>query len=145
MGKNIDQKTLLSTDYFNTFNSVIMLFDMLPEMPELLEEVAQWQFLDYVGHFKASGLDFAQLAIEAYEYTPTETKTLFEHKIKGMRIFVEEASRTLHRLQEAGEMTTFAAYGRMATTLLRGMVEEGNGIIHGRSETLNQESINQMF
>ena len=66
IGTNIDQKSLLSTDYFNTFNSVAMLFDMLPDVPELLEEVEQWQFYDYVDHFKASGLDFAPLAIEAY-------------------------------------------------------------------------------
>ena len=30
-GTNIDPRSLLSTDYFNHFNTVIMLFSMLPD------------------------------------------------------------------------------------------------------------------
>ena len=38
---NIDSRSLLSTDYFNTFNSVVMVLDVLPDAPELLEEIAE--------------------------------------------------------------------------------------------------------
>ena len=81
MGTNIDPRSLLSTDYFNTFNSVVMVLDLLPDAPDLLEEVEQWQFYDYIGHFQRSGLDFAQLAIETMErvlpwYTVASTSSL---------------------------------------------------------------------
>jgi hypothetical protein len=144
-GTNIDQRSLLSTDYFNTFNSVVMLLDMLPEVPDLLEEIEQWQFFDYAAHFKASGLDFAELAIEAYAYSPPELREAFEHKINGMRIFIEESTRMLRRLSDAGETQTVASFSRMAAELFRGMMEEGNAIVHGSSATLNQTDIDKMF
>jgi hypothetical protein len=144
-GTNIDPRSLLSTDYFNTFNSVVMLLDMLPDMPELLDEVDQWQFYDYVGHFKASGLDFADLAIESYEYSPPELRTAFERKINGMRVFIEEASHTLRRLYDAGEMDTFGRFARQAVVLFRGMMDEGGAIVHGYDSTLNQDAIDKLF
>ncbi|MDE1900946.1 MAG: hypothetical protein KGI37_04780 [Alphaproteobacteria bacterium] len=144
-GTNIDTRSLLSTDYFNTFNSVIMLFDMLPEMPELLDEVEQWKFNDYVGHFRDSGLDFAGLAIESYAHVPPDLKLAFERKIDAMRIFVEEASRTLRRLNDAGETATFGKFARYVAELIRGMVEEGSAIVHGHDSSMDQSAIDAMF
>src|SRR5690242_593171 len=54
-GTTIDGGTLLSTDYFNSFNEVIMLLGMVPEMPAMLEEVQAWRFRTYEEHFRASG------------------------------------------------------------------------------------------
>jgi hypothetical protein len=144
-GTNIDQRSLLSTDYFNTFNSVIMLFDMLPEMPELLDEIDQWQFYDYVDHFKQSGLDFANLAIEAYPYAPSEIRDSFERKINGMRVFVEEAARMLRRLHEAGEMTAFNIFSRHIADMCRQMISEGGSIVHGQNAILDQHAIDSLF
>ena len=144
-GTNIDQRSLLSTDYFNTFNSVVMLLDMLPDAPELLEEMEQWQFYDYIGHFKASGLDFADLAIEAYPHSPPELRQAFERKIAGMRIFIEDATHTLRRLFEVGEMETFVHFAKQASQLFHGMMEEGGAIVHGHDATLNQDAIDQLF
>ena len=42
-GTTIDPNTFLSTDYFNLFNEVIMLFGMLPDMPDMLEEIDLWK------------------------------------------------------------------------------------------------------
>jgi hypothetical protein len=144
-GTNIDQRSLLSTDYFNTFNSVIMLFDMLPDAQDLLEEIEQWQFYDYVEHFKASGLDFSDLAIEVYAFSPPDLRQMFERKINGMRIFIEEATHTLRRLYDAGELQTFNNFAIMSSTLFRGMMEEGNAIVHGAMVAMNQSDIDKMF
>ena len=38
-GSNIDETTLLATDYLNHFNEIVMLLEMVPDMPEMLEEV----------------------------------------------------------------------------------------------------------
>ena len=143
-GTNIDQRSLLSTDYFNTFNSVVMVLEMLPEAPELLEEVDGWQFYDYVEHFKASGLDFAGLAIEAYPHAPTDLREAFERKINAMRIFIEESRHMLRRLYEAGEIHTFSSAARMAAVLFREMMEDGNAIVHG-SNVSTQRDIDKLF
>jgi hypothetical protein len=143
-GTNIDQRSLLSTDYFNTFNSVLMVIEMLPDAPDLLEEVEQWEFYDYAGHFRHSGLDFAELAIEAYQYCPQELREAFERKINGMRILLEESAHMLRRLYDAGELQVFAVIARTTSGLIRSMMEEGNGIIHG-TNTLVQNDIDKMF
>ena len=144
-GTNIDPRSLLSTDYFNTFNSAVMIFDMLPDAPDLLDEVDQWQFYNYVDHFKNSGLDFAPLAIEAYEFVPPDIKMKFERKIEGMRVFVEEAAHTLRRLYGAGDMQIFNDFARQATELFRGMMEEGSSLVHGADSSMNQDSIDALF
>ena len=38
-GSNVNDQTLLATDYLNHFNEVVMLLEMLPDMPEMLDEV----------------------------------------------------------------------------------------------------------
>src|SRR3546814_6668569 len=40
-GKNINQNTLLATDYLNHFNEIIMLLEMLPSMPECYGDAAE--------------------------------------------------------------------------------------------------------
>jgi hypothetical protein len=144
-GTNIDARSLLSTDYFNTFNSVVMLFDLLPSCPEMIEEIDQWEYYDYVQHFEHSGLSFAQLAIEAYQYAPTELRERFERKINGMRIFIEEAAHTLRALHDAGETSTFCNFARAAVILFRSMMTEGSSIVHGDEATLSQDSIDKLF
>ena len=143
-GTNIDQRSLLSTDYFNTFNSVVRVLEMLPDAPELLEEVEAWKFYDYVEHFKASGLDFAELAIEAYPYAPPDLREAFEKKINAMRIFIEESRHMLRRLYDAGEIKTFSTVARMAAVLFLGMMEDGNAIVHG-SNASTQTDIDKLF
>lgn len=142
-GTNIDQRSLLSTDYFNTFNSVVMVLDMLAEAPELLEEIEQWTFCDYVGHFRGSGLDFADLAIEAYAHAPVELRTAFERKIGSMRIILEDCAKTLRRLYDIGDMEAFATFARAVCELFHGLIAEGNAIVHGGS--MSQTDIDAMF
>ncbi len=36
-GTNINEQTLLATDYLNHFNEIAMMLEMIPDMPEFLE------------------------------------------------------------------------------------------------------------
>ena len=65
-GTNINEQTLLATDYLNHLNEPIMLFEMLADVPELLDELAEWQPKSYVEHFTDSAFSDKDLAIEAY-------------------------------------------------------------------------------
>ena len=66
-GKNIHEETLLATDYLNHFNEIIMLLDMIPSMPECLEDAKAWEPKTYVEHFRDSGFADKDLAIFAYD------------------------------------------------------------------------------
>lgn len=144
-GTNIDPRSLLSTDYFNHFNTVIMLLGMLPDMPELLDEIDAWEFISYCDHFKASGLDFAPLAIELYEHVPESLKTRFERKTEEMRIFVEVSRLGLRRLHESGGIEKFQDMCLRVSRELQNMVDDGGAIVHGADASLDQGAINKLF
>ena len=112
-GTTIDSSTLLSTDYFNLFNEVIMLLGMLPDMPDMLDEVVAWQYKTYSQHFAESGLAFAPLAIEAYPHAPPALLMSFEQNTEKMRSTVEEAKRVLGDELAAGDADLFAAKTRV--------------------------------
>ena len=143
-GTNIDTRTLLSTDYFNAFNSIVMVLDMLPDAPELLEEIEQWHFVDYVEHFKTSDLDFAALAIEAYPFAPEELRLAFEKKVSAIRQILEELPAILRPLIEHGEKGVFAEKTKTIAAQLRTLMEEGNGIVHGSSAAV-QADVDKLF
>jgi hypothetical protein len=145
VGTNIDPRSLLSTDYFNHFNSVIMLFNMLPDMPELLDEIDAWTYIDYCQHFRESGLDFAQLAIDAYVHVPPSMKEKFERKSREIGNFVEISRIGLRALLKNGEIERFADMARRASADMQAMVDEGGAIVHGHEEGLDQSSINKLF
>ena len=64
-GTNINTSTLLAIDYLNHFNEVIMLIEMVPDMPDIIEDVLAWQARTYVKHSADSGFQDQDLAIEA--------------------------------------------------------------------------------
>lgn len=144
-GTNIDTRSLLSTDYFNHFSSVIMLLGMLPEMPELLDEIDAWKYISYTQHFKDSGLDFAPLAIEAYDHVPTKLRTKFERKVEEISNFVEISRLGLRHLLEAGDKERFAELARRTSRDMQAMVDAGGAIVHGHDDTLDQSSVDELF
>lgn len=144
-GTNIDTRSLLSTDYFNHFNTVIMMLGMLPDMPELLDEIDQWQYISYCQHFKESGLDFAPLAIEAYEHVPGKIRQKFERKTEEIANFVEMSRLGLRRLLETGEMDRFADLARRASRDMQAMIDDGGALVHGDEVAMEQSSIDNLF
>jgi hypothetical protein len=69
-GTCISTQTFLANDCLNNFNEVVMLLEMVPDMPDVLEDLKEWTPVTYLKHFEASGLSENQLAIEAYERDP---------------------------------------------------------------------------
>jgi hypothetical protein len=90
-GKNINQNTLLATDYLNHFNEIIMLLEMLPSMPECYGDAVGWRPKSYTDHFRDSGFSDAELAILAYENAPENYRQAFDATIEQMDRLVLEA------------------------------------------------------
>jgi hypothetical protein len=144
-GTTIDGTTLLSTDYFNSFNEVIMLLGMLPEMPEMIEEIDAWRFRTYEEHFGDSHLPFAALAIEAYAHVPSAIRDRFEQTIAQMRDTVDEARGILGPLAGQGEFDRFKLSAIDYSMRLQALVDTGSAIMHGADQISDQSAIDALF
>jgi hypothetical protein len=144
-GTTIDGGTLLSTDYFNSFNEVIMLLGMLPEMPDMIDDIKAWRFISYEEHFRASGLPFAGLAIEAYAHVPPTVRDRFERTVTAMHETVDEARDTLAELAAPATLDRFKHSAVDYSMRLQGLVDTGSAIVHGAGETSDQDAIDAMF
>jgi hypothetical protein len=144
-GTTIDDGTLLSTDYFNSFNEVIMLLGMLPEMPEMIDDIKAWHFITYEEHFRASGLPFAKLAIEAYAHVPPAVRERFESTLAEMHGTVDEARETLAELAGPATLDHFKHSAVEYSMRLQGLVDTASAIVHGAGETSDQAAIDAMF
>lgn len=145
----IDDRTLLSTDYFNHFNEVIMLLSMLGDMPDMLDEIVAWTPKTYRQHFEDSGLAFAPIAIEAFEHVPMEFREPFDETINDMNSLIVEAVATLSPMRDDQMMLGFTAgdYWRR----LQDLVDRGSAIVHGSVQdhnpavTMDQSEIDDLF
>src|SRR5258708_34120227 len=64
---NINPVTGLASDYLNHFNEAIMVLELLPQMPDCIEDLIIWHPMTYPEHFAASTFRDRELAIAAYE------------------------------------------------------------------------------
>lgn len=144
-GTTIDPGTLLSTDYFNLFNEVIMLLGMLGDMPDMLDEVTGWKFKTYQQHFAESGLAFGPLAVEAYPHAPPSAREHFERTIQRMHDTVEEAKVMLIDARDQGDTEMLADMAINYSMMLQQLVDTGSAIIHGADGIMDQSSIDDLF
>src|SRR5688500_2569618 len=78
VGSNVNERSLLATDYLNHINEVVMLLEIVPDAPECLDDCKAWAPLEYAEHFRNSGIADRELAIEAYPHSPPQYKLPFD-------------------------------------------------------------------
>jgi len=145
IGTTIDPESLLSTDYFNHFNEPIMVLGMLPDMPEMLDEVDGWQFCTYCEHFNGSGLPFAGLAVEAYELAPSQIRQRFDKIAVQISMLIVETRVRLRFALEDGNLDKFREVAELHAMELQGMVDDGGAIVHGNAKSSDQCAIDDLF
>ena len=128
---NINPTTLLATDYLNHYNEVIMLFEMLPDMPDCLEDVEEWQPRSYVEHFQNSGFQGKALAIAAYRHTPASLRAHFESICAELDKCIIEAAVKARMLHEQGREAEFRDLCQNAHLRFSPLLDQLNGAIHG--------------
>lgn len=144
-GTNINPKTLLATDYLNHFNEIIMLFEMIPDMPEIIEDCKEWKPICYKEHFKQSNFPDSLLAIEAYDFVQTEYRESFENSVVKMNILIAgsivEIEETL--LKENKETLTNVVSG--ISIKLQRQIDTLSAVIHGSKEVMKQVQIDSLM
>ncbi len=145
-GTNISGQTLLATDYLNHFNEIVMLLDMLPDMPDMIDECKLWQPKSYVEHFAASTFSDRQLAIDAYARVPSRYRRPFEETVAQLNSLITSGIAQLDADIAAGvedEILRFAcvAISRAAQALM----DCASAIIHGSDRAMAQAEIDGML
>ena len=129
---NINPVTGLATDYLNHFNEIIMLLEMIPDMPECVEDFLQWQPLSYAEHFVASNFKARDLAIEAYEQADAKIRTEFDYVTTTMTSILTAVGDAM---REATQDSTRNKLAQQAAGWVKPLVSAAGGIINGGSDT----------
>lgn len=144
-GKNINEKTLLATDYLNHFNEIIMLLDMVSGMPDFLEDAKEWAPKSYVEHFRDSSFAEKELAIFAYENAPEAFRRSFDHAVARMNRLVAEGLTSIEQAVEARDEALIAGTIEDVTGALRTFVDVVSAIIHGDQRTVDQSEVDAIL
>lgn len=149
-GTNINPVTMLATDYFNHFNDIEMVLEILPSTPECFAEIADWQPKGYIEHFAQSGLRDAPVAMAAYLRVDPALKAAFLAIIEELNTVtlqaIEKVRATLPDIGDEG-----AAICNEAASEMRALLNEASALVNGtsaapeRGGSETQDAINALF
>lgn len=144
-GKNINQTTLLATDYLNHFNEIIMVLELLPDMPDCLEEAQAWAPKSYAEHFRDSSFADKELAILAYENAPAEHRQPFDRVVASMDALIAKGLADITAAVTAGDGDRLRTLVETVTGKLRRLIDMASAIIHGNQHTMDQGEIDRIM
>jgi hypothetical protein len=144
-GTNINRNTLLATDYLNHFNEIVMIMEMIPDMPEMLNDCNMWEPKTYVEHFRASSFKDKELAIKAYKAAPDEYKSSFEEAVMQLDFIVVQSLERVKVALRKGDENTVRNWVSTAVNSIYVFIELIGNIISGTHVKLNQESIDTIM
>ncbi|QQP87363.1 hypothetical protein IGS68_14665 [Skermanella sp. TT6] len=138
---NISGKTLLATDYLNHFNEIVMLIEMVPDMPDMVEDCRAWHPKSYQQHFRDSGFSEKELAIEAYDHVPNKFRSPFEATIAQMDAVILFTLDRMEAAIAAEDSDRLRFDCSTSVEMLHKIMQVANGIIHGTTHVMQQTEI----
>ena len=144
-GSNIDGTTLLATDYLNHFNEIVMLLEMVPDMPEIMDDVKAWRPKAYKAHFQDSTIAEKDLAIEAYDHVPAIYREPFERTIEQINAMIPSTIERLEKNLAADEQETLKINAQTLSRLIQRLMDTASAIIHGSDKTMDQSEIDNLL
>lgn len=144
-GTNVNERTLLATDYLNHINEIIMLMELVPDAPECLEDCRAWEPKTYVQHFEGSSIADRDLAIAAYPYAPPAVRWIFDLLVVEMNRLVERAIPAIDAANSAGDMERCRHIVEMSVSGLRTMVDQASAAIHGDAAVMDQAGVDELL
>ena len=153
-GTTINETTLLATDYLNHFNEVVMILDLLTEMPDMIVEAQEWKPKSYQAHFADSVFPYRDLAIAAFEDAPAEVRALFDPLIESLNEMVIASVAKIAAAVESGDSVRLEHLVQTASRKLHNSISRASAIINGKitavdsTQTdviMDQTSIDSLF
>jgi hypothetical protein len=133
-GLHINAATGLCTDYLNHFSEAIMLLEMLPAVPESVEDFLAWEPCGYAEHFASSSFKNRDAVIAAYKAAnPALRQSLDElaNSMNMMLLATREAMKSRTTVASTNTMAQCAIswvkplVERAATLINAGVLPEG--------------------
>lgn len=122
-----------------------MLVEMVPSMPECIEDICQWQPKSYEQHFAESGFSDKDLAIEAYHRAPAPLKKRFDATINKLDAGIISAIEALKETYEMEIPEYLNILCEKLTNELRHNIDVASALINGHgthdSTTLENDSV----
>lgn len=144
-GANINPQTLLATDYLNHFNEIVMLLDMVADMPDLLDECKAWAPKSYQDHFRDSSFRDKDLAVEAYNHVPARFRQPFEDTIAHMNDLVAQSIDRLDDALGLGDEDLVRVRAHAASHAVQRLMDVASSIIHGSDRAMDQDAIDTLM
>lgn len=127
---NINPRTGLATDYLNHFNEAIMLLEMVPDIPECIDDFLGWEPMSYREHFAASNFKARDLAISAYDSSDPALRTEFDNITSTMTSILTSVGAAMRQARHAETRTILAeqaaGWVKPLVTLAGAMINGGN-------------------
>ena len=127
---NINPQTGLATDYLNHFNEAVMLLDMIPDVPDCVQDFMEWRPLSYAEHFNASYFTARELAIAAYEEADAAVRGEFDALTTAMTDILVAVGNAMREVRHESSRGILAG---QAAGWLRPMVGQAGGVINGKA------------
>jgi len=137
-GTNVNPTTLLTTDYLNHFNEIIMLLEILPSAPsQFATELGEWKHESYEEHFTHSGFRDKELAIAGYRNAPDEIRHAFDSSVADMEQEMVMLLQQVQKKIDDGDTEGLSTLCIEATPRLQDLVQITAGIVNG---SVNEDS-----
>ncbi len=127
----INSRTLLSTDYLNHFNEVVMMIDLVPDMPDMLSEAQDWRPKTYAEHFADSAFQHKDLAIAAYDQALDQDRTALEATVARLDLRIERSLKMMQALVNVGDIETLRNLCGNVSRDLQALIDSCSGVING--------------
>lgn len=137
-GKNINPRTLLATDYLNHFNEIVMLLELVPSMPECLQDAMDWAPKSYETHFRDSTFTDRDLAILGYRNAPESVRRPFDATVARMDEIVLDGRARIAEALAAGETQRLEGAVGEVSRRLQELIGLASAIIHGEARTMDR-------
>ena len=134
-GTNINESTLLASDYLNHFHELVMLLEAISSEPSAFaDDLLSWRPLTYEEHFAESGFRDKNLAIAAYRRAPPKIRARFDEAVARLHgeavTLIAEVATDLSRGNKGLNKTC-----EKAALRLRILIDEANAIANGEALT----------
>ena len=132
-GTNINESTLLASDYLNHFHELVMLLEAISSEPEgFADDLLSWRPLTYEEHFAESGFRDKNLAIAAYRKAPPKIRARFDEAVarlhgEAITLIAEVAADLNSGSKDLNNSCEKAAMR------LRILIDEANAIANGET------------
>lgn len=125
----INPRTGLCTDYLNHFNEAVMMLEMLPSMPDCMDDFLAWRPRSYSEHFAATRFKNREAVIAAYQSANPAVRRALDtlaDSMNGVLAATREAIAMNHTTAAAGVLAQCAA------AWLRPLLARAAAVINGK-------------